>query len=96
MAAPKVAVVGAGVVGLSTALCVTEAFPACSLAVIADRFTPNTTSDVAAGMLIPHTIPALPWKSYRSGLTLSWDFDQCLKPNSRNSHSTDVVRPLQH
>ncbi|XP_064364947.1 D-aspartate oxidase isoform X2 [Dromaius novaehollandiae] len=57
MAAPKVAVVGAGVVGLSTALCVTEAFPACSLAVIADRFTPNPTSDVAAGMLIPHTTP---------------------------------------
>ncbi|NXE51103.1 OXDD oxidase, partial [Casuarius casuarius] len=57
MAALKVAVVGAGVVGLSTALCIAEAFPACSLTVIADRFTPNTTSDVAAGMLIPHTIP---------------------------------------
>uniref|UniRef100_A0A8B9PP71 D-aspartate oxidase n=1 Tax=Apteryx owenii TaxID=8824 RepID=A0A8B9PP71_APTOW len=61
MAAPKVAVVGAGVVGLSTALCVVETFPACSLAVVAEQFTPDTTSDVAAGMLIPHTTPGKQW-----------------------------------
>ncbi|NWJ04995.1 OXDD oxidase, partial [Crypturellus undulatus] len=60
MAAPKVAVVGAGVVGLSVALCVADAFPSCSLAVLAERFTPSTTSDVAAGMLIPHTAPDTP------------------------------------
>ncbi|XP_062426950.1 D-aspartate oxidase isoform X2 [Rhea pennata] len=60
MAAPKVAVVGAGVVGLSTALCIVETFPTCSLAVVAERFTPSTTSDVAAGMLIPHTTPDIP------------------------------------
>ncbi|XP_025896490.1 D-aspartate oxidase [Nothoprocta perdicaria] len=60
MAAPKVAVVGAGVVGLSTALSVAGAFPACSLALLAERFSPGTTSDVAAGMLIPHAVPDTP------------------------------------
>lgn len=57
MAAPKVAVVGAGLVGLSTALCISEAFPSCPLSVLAEQFSPNTTGDVAAGMLIPHTYP---------------------------------------
>ena len=55
MAAPKVAVVGAGVIGLSTALCIVETCPSCSVTVLSDQFSPNTTSDVAAGMLIPHT-----------------------------------------
>uniref|UniRef100_A0A8C6ZJQ4 D-aspartate oxidase n=1 Tax=Nothoprocta perdicaria TaxID=30464 RepID=A0A8C6ZJQ4_NOTPE len=74
MAAPKVAVVGAGVVGLSTALSVAGAFPACSLALLAERFSPGTTSDVAAGMLIPHAVPgfacflplSLSWQVFKS------------------------------
>ncbi|NXJ77652.1 OXDD oxidase, partial [Trogon melanurus] len=60
MAAPKVAVVGAGVIGLSTALCIVETCASCSVTVLADQFSPNTTSDVAAGMLIPHTYPGTP------------------------------------
>ncbi|XP_010075695.1 PREDICTED: D-aspartate oxidase-like, partial [Pterocles gutturalis] len=59
-AAPKVAVVGAGVIGLSTALCIRETWPSCSVTVLSDQFSPNTTSDVAAGMLIPHTYPGTP------------------------------------
>lgn len=57
MAAPKVAVIGAGVVGLSTALCIVETCPSCSVTVLSDQFSPNTTSNVAAGVLIPHTYP---------------------------------------
>ncbi|XP_072711770.1 D-aspartate oxidase-like isoform X12 [Ciconia boyciana] len=60
MAAPKVAVVGAGVIGLSTALCIAETCPSCSVTVLSEQFSPNTTSDVAAGMLIPHTYPGTP------------------------------------
>ncbi|XP_075270331.1 D-aspartate oxidase isoform X3 [Opisthocomus hoazin] len=60
MAAPKVAVVGAGVIGLSTALCIAETCPSCSVTVLSDQFSPNTTSDVAAGILIPHTYPGTP------------------------------------
>ncbi|KAM9666730.1 D-aspartate oxidase isoform 1-T1 [Trichechus inunguis] len=50
----RVAVVGAGVIGLSTALCISKLVSPSSLTVLSDKFTPDTTSDVAAGMLIPH------------------------------------------
>uniref|UniRef100_A0A2K6SA75 D-aspartate oxidase n=1 Tax=Saimiri boliviensis boliviensis TaxID=39432 RepID=A0A2K6SA75_SAIBB len=56
----RIAVVGAGVAGLSTAVCISELAPRCSVTVISDKFTPETTSDVAAGMLIPHTYPDTP------------------------------------
>ncbi|KAF6113412.1 D-aspartate oxidase [Phyllostomus discolor] len=57
MDAARVAVVGAGVMGLSTALCISKLAPRCSVTVIADKFSPDTMSDVAAGILIPHTYP---------------------------------------
>ncbi|XP_060046618.1 D-aspartate oxidase isoform X2 [Erinaceus europaeus] len=56
----RIAVVGAGVMGLSTAVCISESVPRCSVTVMADKFSPDTTSDVAAGMLIPHTYPDIP------------------------------------
>ncbi|XP_032744879.1 D-aspartate oxidase [Rattus rattus] len=56
----RIAVVGAGVIGLSTATCVSQLVPRCSVTVISDRFTPDTTSNVAAGMLIPPTYPDTP------------------------------------
>ncbi|XP_016286734.2 D-aspartate oxidase isoform X3 [Monodelphis domestica] len=56
----RVAVIGAGVVGLSTAVCISESIPQYSIDVISDKFTPDTTSDVAAGMLMPHAYPDTP------------------------------------
>ncbi|XP_062445909.1 D-amino-acid oxidase [Rhea pennata] len=54
----RVAVIGAGVMGLSTALCVHEQYgslvPSLELAVYADRCTPRTTSDGAAGLWQPY------------------------------------------
>ncbi|NP_001303648.1 D-aspartate oxidase isoform 5 precursor [Mus musculus] len=55
-----IAVVGAGVIGLSTAACISQLVPGCTVTVISDRFTPDTTSNVAAGMLIPHTCADTP------------------------------------
>ncbi|KAI2543457.1 DDO isoform 2 [Pan troglodytes] len=78
----RIAVVGAGVVGLSTAVCISKLVPRCSVTIISDKFTPDTTSDVAAGMLIPHTYPvgryfrALRLKKCHSGLTWFWDFER--------------------
>lgn len=50
----RVVVIGAGVVGLSTALCIHERYhsvlPLLDVKVYADRFTPFTNSDVAAGL----------------------------------------------
>ncbi|XP_066867755.1 D-aspartate oxidase isoform X2 [Kogia breviceps] len=56
----RIAAVGAGVMGLSTAVCISKLVPRCSITVISDRFTPETTSDVAAGMLIPPVYPDTP------------------------------------
>ncbi|XP_015499056.1 D-amino-acid oxidase [Parus major] len=54
----RVAVIGAGVIGLSSALCIHEQFhslvPSLELEVYADRFTPHTTSDGAAGLWQPY------------------------------------------
>ncbi|NXM56789.1 OXDA oxidase, partial [Illadopsis cleaveri] len=54
----RVAIIGAGVIGLSSALCVHEQFhglvPSLELEVYADRFTPHTTSDGAAGLWQPY------------------------------------------
>ncbi|XP_041044380.1 D-aspartate oxidase [Carcharodon carcharias] len=56
----RIAVIGAGVVGLSTAICIAESIPGCSVTVIAEKFSPHTTSDVAAGILSPHFSPETP------------------------------------
>ena len=54
----RVAVIGAGVIGLSTAQCILEQHRSAggplSLEVYADRFTPLTTSDGAAGLWQPY------------------------------------------
>lgn len=57
MKRPQVVVVGAGAVGLSTAVCIAETLPMCSVTVVADRFSPDTTSDGAAGILFTAEFP---------------------------------------
>lgn len=49
----QVAVVGAGVIGLSTALCVQKSIPGCSVTLFADRFIEDTLSFGAAGFFRP-------------------------------------------
>lgn len=49
----RVAVVGAGVVGLTTATMLQEALPEASITVLADKFGTETTSDGAAGIFRP-------------------------------------------
>lgn len=47
------AVLGAGVVGLSTALELQKQYPNARVSIFADRFGQDTTSDVAAGIFRP-------------------------------------------
>lgn len=53
-----VVVVGAGITGLSTALCIHERYhavlPSLDVKIYADRFTPLTNTDVAAGLWQPY------------------------------------------
>lgn len=49
----RVAIVGAGAVGLSTALCIKLKYPLLPLTVISDCFLDATTSDGAGGLFRP-------------------------------------------
>lgn len=53
----EVLVIGAGVVGLSTAVCIAATLSCCSVTVIAEKFSPDTTSDGAAGILFASEFP---------------------------------------
>lgn len=49
----KIAVVGAGIMGLSTAYQLITLYPEYDIEILAKSFTPNTTSDIAAGFWRP-------------------------------------------
>lgn len=49
----RIAVVGAGVMGLSSALCIKNTFSASEVVLMADQFSPNTTGDNAAALVSP-------------------------------------------
>ncbi|XP_021707205.1 D-amino-acid oxidase [Aedes aegypti] len=55
----KFIILGAGINGLSCAYRISEHYPNARLEIISERFSPNTTSDVAAGL----------WEPYLSGDT---------------------------
>ncbi|XP_061700487.1 D-aspartate oxidase [Syngnathoides biaculeatus] len=69
----KVAVVGAGVVGFSTAVQVAEGLPRCSVTLLADKFSPDTTSDGAAGILLVGQFPDIPLERQRRWFRDSFD-----------------------
>ncbi|KAK7508347.1 hypothetical protein BaRGS_00000586 [Batillaria attramentaria] len=73
----QVAVVGAGVIGLSTALrlLLEGGTPDAKVEVtiIADRFTPNTTSDGSGGFWEPYALGNTPISSIRKWSKATWD-----------------------
>lgn len=52
---PKVGIVGAGVVGLTTGLLVQDEIKGAQVTILADKFENETTSHVAAGVFRPGT-----------------------------------------
>ncbi len=56
----RICVVGAGCVGLSTAVNLQDKLSHCDVTLMADRFSPGTTSDVAAGLLYPYAVQETP------------------------------------
>ncbi|KAK8758717.1 hypothetical protein V5799_003648 [Amblyomma americanum] len=52
----RVAVVGAGIIGLTSAVRIAEAVPDVDVTVIAENFTPHTTGDVAGGFFEPYLV----------------------------------------
>ena len=53
----KVCILGAGVIGLSTALNIKQQRPDIEVAIYTETTTPNTTGDGAAGLWMPYLIP---------------------------------------
>ena len=49
----RIAVIGAGVVGLSTAINIQQRLPDVDITIIADKFTTGTTSHGAGGIFLP-------------------------------------------
>ncbi|PFX20957.1 D-aspartate oxidase-like isoform X1 [Stylophora pistillata] len=69
----SVAVVGAGVIGLSSAVSILERDPTIKVTLIADKFSPYTTSDGAAGLIMPFVMGCTPVHLQRK-----W-FDETMK-----------------
>ena len=49
----RIAILGAGVVGLSTATKIQQCLPNADVTIIADKFTKDTTSHGAGGIFLP-------------------------------------------
>ncbi|KAK3597141.1 hypothetical protein CHS0354_038061 [Potamilus streckersoni] len=69
----QICVIGAGVIGLASALHIQEICPESEVTIIADKLSPNTTSDVSAGFWMPHLIGSTPHEKIRSWSQATWD-----------------------
>jgi len=56
----KICVVGAGIIGTSSAIKLKKAFPEAELAIVAASFSPLTTSDGSGGFWRPHLLGGTP------------------------------------
>ena len=56
----RVAVVGAGVIGVSSAFAVKSVFPSYDVKIFADAFSPDTTGDGSAGLWTPFLLGDTP------------------------------------
>ncbi|KAK3794631.1 hypothetical protein RRG08_003777 [Elysia crispata] len=52
--APRIVILGAGINGLSSAVCVQQACPLAQVQLVAEHFSPDTTGDGSAGFWAPH------------------------------------------
>lgn len=83
----RVVVIGAGVIGLSTALCIYERYhpvlPSLEIKVYADRFSPFTTTDLAAGLWQPYlSEPSNPQEAHWNQQTFDYLLDHVHSPNA--------------
>ena len=53
----KICVVGAGIIGLSSAVKIQERIVGADVTIIADAFSPNTCSDGSGGFWEPYLLP---------------------------------------
>ncbi|XP_004591971.2 D-amino-acid oxidase [Ochotona princeps] len=83
----RVVVIGAGVIGLSAALCIHECYHSVlqplDVKVYADRFTPLTTTDVAAGLWQPYlSDPSNPQEAHWNQQTFDYLLNHVHSPSA--------------
>ena len=81
----KVAIVGAGVIGLSCATVIQERFPDVSLTIFAEKFSPATTSDGAAGLFAPYLLGDTPVEEVKQVAPFQMSFIELIHCNIRMS-----------
>ncbi|KAJ8303470.1 hypothetical protein KUTeg_019866, partial [Tegillarca granosa] len=91
----NIAVIGAGVIGLSTALNIQKTITNVKVRIIADKFVTETTSYGAAGIFLPlySSFPDTPREKLRSWYTDSWKFYSSLALSSEADGSGFMVCP---
>lgn len=52
----KIAIVGGGIIGICTSLALQDQYPHSSITLYSDRWTPQTTGNVSAGLIFPYSI----------------------------------------
>ncbi|ESO92419.1 hypothetical protein LOTGIDRAFT_120886 [Lottia gigantea] len=84
----KVCVVGAGVIGLSSAIRIQEEVLGCDVTLIADRFSPDTTFDGAGGMILVFAAGTTPVQLLRKW---SLDTKAHLESLTRSAEASEVA-----
>ncbi|CAG7827846.1 unnamed protein product [Allacma fusca] len=70
----RVAVVGAGVIGLSAAVCIQKLEPTAQVTIISEEFSPHTTGDGAAGLWTPFLVGSTPLDKVKKWSKATHDF----------------------
>lgn len=89
-----IAVVGAGVVGLSTAVRIQETIPRARVTLIADKFEQETTSDGAAGIFrpTPGKVPGVPIPTLKQWLKDSWNhYDKLANSSEAGDAGVQII-----
>ncbi|XP_046561547.1 D-amino-acid oxidase-like isoform X1 [Haliotis rubra] len=74
MVGKRVCVIGAGVSGLASAVCVQRQCPNVEVTLVADVFSPKTTSDVSGGFWEPYCLGDTPKDLIKTWSSVTWDY----------------------
>ncbi|XP_070168371.1 D-aspartate oxidase-like isoform X1 [Polyergus mexicanus] len=88
----RVAIVGAGVIGVTSAFAVKDAFPSYDVKIFADAFSPDTTGDGSAGLWGPYLLGDTPIDNITrwAGCTHQW-FEQLWKAGLSSKTGVSLI-----
>lgn len=80
----RIGVIGAGIIGLSSAVRIIETIPGVDITVLAENFSPNTTGDGSAGFWKPYLLGDMPPETLKKWCQDTFDFllSICVSPEA--------------